>query len=54
MKRSAQRVGMDVERYKELYKNQIDRDMIKQNIANNKVLDKIAESVKFVKNKQVK
>lgn len=54
IKKSAQRAGMDVERYKELYKNQIDRDMIKQNIANNKVLDKIAESVKFVKNKQVK
>jgi trigger factor len=53
IKKNAQRAGMDVEKYKELYKNQIDREMIKQEIANDKILDKIAVSVKFVKNKQV-
>jgi trigger factor len=50
--KSAQKMNMDVEKYKELYKKQIDSNMIKQNIANDKVLDKIAESVKFVKNKK--
>lgn len=49
--KSAKKMNMDVEKYKELYKNQLDRETIKISLANEKILKNIEDTVRFVEAK---
>lgn len=48
IKKAANSMNMDIEQYKKLYKKQIDRDTIKIDLINEKILKNIENTVKFV------
>ena len=48
IKKVANSMNMDIEQYKKLYKKQIDRDAIKIDLINEKILKNIEKTVKFV------
>jgi len=48
IKKVANSMNMDIEQYKKLYKKQIDRDTIKIDLINEKILKNIEKTVKFV------
>jgi len=48
IKKAANSMNMDIEQYKKLYKKQIDRDAIKIDLINEKILKNIENTVKFV------
>jgi len=54
IKRSAEKMGMDIERYKELYKKQINKEEIKENLISDKIIKNIERTVDFKKLKKQK
>ncbi|MBN2016533.1 MAG: trigger factor [Candidatus Cloacimonetes bacterium] len=54
IKLAAQRMGMDIDKYKELYKKQINKEEIKDHIISDKVIKSIEKTVEFVKPKKEK
>jgi len=48
IKKAANSMNMDIEQYKKLYKKQIDRDTIKIDLVNEKILKNIENTVRFV------
>ncbi|MBC8526212.1 MAG: trigger factor [Candidatus Cloacimonetes bacterium] len=51
IKKSAERLSMDVDKYKKLYEKQINKEEIKISIMNDKILKNISSTVKLTKNK---
>ena len=51
IKKAAETMPMDVEKYKELYQKQINREDIRINLTNRKILKDIESTVKFVEKK---
>lgn len=49
IKHSAEKMGMDVEKYKELYKKQINKEEIKENLISDKIINNIECTVEFKK-----
>jgi len=54
IKGSAEKMGMDVEKYKELYKKQINKEEIKENLISDKIIKNIEKTVDFRKPKKQK
>ncbi|OPX25472.1 MAG: trigger factor [Candidatus Cloacimonas sp. 4484_140] len=54
IKSSAEKMGMDVEKYKELYKKQIDKEEIKESLISDKIIKNIERTVDFKKPKKQK
>lgn len=54
IKHSAEKMGMDVEKYKELYKKQINKEEIKENLISDKIIKNIEKTVDFKKPKKQK
>ncbi len=54
IRRSAEKMGMDVEKYKELYKKQINKEEIKENLISDKIIKNIEKTVDFKKPKKQK
>ncbi|MEA3474908.1 MAG: trigger factor [Candidatus Cloacimonadota bacterium] len=48
IKKAANSMNMDIEQYKKLYKKQINKDAIKMNLINEKILKNIENTVRFV------
>ncbi len=51
IEKSAESMHMDVEKYKELYQKQIDREAIKMDLTNQKILKNIESTIKFIEKK---
>ena len=49
IKRSAENMGMDIDKYKELYKKQINKEEIKENLISDKIINGIERTVEFKK-----
>ena len=49
IKQSAEKMGMDIEKYKELYKKQINKEEIKENLISDKIINGIERTVEFKK-----
>ncbi len=54
IKHAAEKMNMDVEKYKELYKKQINKEDIKENLINERIIKNIERTVNFKKPKKVK
>ena len=49
IKLSAAKMGMDIEKYKELYKKQINKEEINENLVSDKIMKNIERTVEFKK-----